>query len=201
MRVQGGPNCPPFLLRIFWEQHVDIIERITHAIEPSVESMGYRLVQVRLADGTRRKTLTIMAERADGVFMSFDDCSEISQTVSALLDVDDPITGAYDLEVCSPGIDRPLTKLDDFKRYEGYEIKCETLIPIDGRKRFRGKITGCKGEIISLAAESGDVQVSFGNLRTAKLVANDTSLGDVLRQQKKRKESEQAAKKATRKKK
>src|SRR4051812_17473343 len=103
---------------------MDIVQKITDTIEPSLQAMGYAVVLIKLGEGGRRKTLSIMAERADEKAMGFDDCAEISRTVSALLDVEDPIQGAYDLEVCSPGIDRPLTRLDDFKRYEGYEAKC-----------------------------------------------------------------------------
>ncbi|NBX03379.1 MAG: ribosome maturation factor RimP [Alphaproteobacteria bacterium] len=174
---------------------MDIVERIIKTIEPSLESMGYRLVQVKLAEGSRRKALLIMAERADDVFMSFDDCTAISQTVSALLDVDDPITTAYDLEVMSPGLDRPLTKLADFVRYTGYEIKCETLIPVENRKRFKGIIKGLKGEIISLAADTGDVELGFGNLRSAKLAVTESLVADTLRKQKKEEEAREAAEK------
>src|ERR1700722_4468978 len=100
---------------------MNIVEKITAAIEPSLANMGYALVQVKLADGARRKTLTIMAERRDNGAMGFADCSAISERASALLDVEDPIVSAYDLEVCSPGIDRPLTRLQDFVRFAGFE--------------------------------------------------------------------------------
>ena len=149
---------------------MDIVKKITQAIEPSLEALGYSLVLVRLADGSRRKTLTIMAERADEVPMSFNDCTEISRTVSALLEVEDPIAGEYDLEVSSPGIDRPLTKLADFKRFAGEEAKVETLLPIDGRKRFRGVIEGVKGELVILAMPEGKVEIPFSHVRTAKLI-------------------------------
>ena len=133
--------------------------------------MGYSLVSVKIADGARRKALIIMAERSDDVPMSFDDCTEISRTVSALLDVEDPITTAYDLEVCSPGLDRPLTKLADYTRFTGCEAKLETMIPLNGRKRFRGVIKGVKGDIITLLMEEGDeVPVAFSNIRGAKLI-------------------------------
>ena len=171
---------------------MDTIERITHIIEPSLESMGYNLVQVKLADGTRRKTLTIMAERLDDVFMSFDDCTQISQTVSALLDVDDPITGAYDLEVSSPGLDRPLTKLADFTRYAGYEIKCDMLIPVEGRKRFKGILKGITGQTISIEVDGAPLSFAFGNIRTAKLVVTDDLVAETLRKQK---HAEEAAEK------
>jgi len=149
---------------------MDIVQKITQAIEPSLEAMGYAIVQVRLADGAKRRTLTIMAERKDDVNMGFDDCTQISNTVSALLDVEDPITTAYNLEVCSPGLDRPLTKLADYTRYLGHEAKIETIFPVEGRKRFRGVIKGVEKEVITLAMPEGEAQVSFPHIRTAKLV-------------------------------
>ena len=171
---------------------MDIIERVTSTIEPSLTAMGYNLVQVKMADGARRKTLSIMAERLDDVFMSFDDCTNISQTVSALLDVDDPITSAYDLEVLSPGLDRPLTKLADFTRYANYEIKCDTLIPVEGRKRFKGLLKGITGQTITVTVENVELQFPFANLRSAKLVVTDSLVADTLRKQK---HAEEAAEK------
>src|SRR5258708_669553 len=127
---------------------MDIIQKITQSIEPSLSAMGYGLVIVKLGDSGKRKTLMIMAERTDGVGMSFNDCAEISRTISALLDVEDPITTAYDLEVCSPGVDRPLTREADFVRFAGSEVKLETMLPIDDRKRFRGVAEGIKDGVI-----------------------------------------------------
>jgi len=149
---------------------MDILTRITQAIEPSLEAMGYSVVQIKLADGGKRKTLSIMAERKDDNNMSFDDCAEISRTVSALLDVEDPITSAYNLEVCSPGIDRPLTKLADYTRFKGYEIKLETIFPIEGRKRFKGVIKGVNKETIELSMPEGEVQILYPQVKMAKLV-------------------------------
>lgn len=154
---------------------MDIVTRITSVVEPTLTSMGYCIVQIKFSDGSRRKTLSIMAERNDEVSMSFDDCTEITRTVSALLEVEDPITSAYDLEVCSPGIDRPLTKLVDFTRFSGHEAKVETMIPVDGRKRFRGEIKGTKGEVITLVMpEKNEVSFPFTHVKTAKLVMTDT---------------------------
>jgi ribosome maturation factor RimP len=148
---------------------MDLLRKITDIIEPSLSAMGYAIVQVKLTDGRPRKTLMVMAERTDDVHMSFDDCTEISRTVSALLDVEDPLAFAYNLEVCSPGIDRPLTKLADFTRFAGFEIKCETILPVDGRKRFKGVIQGVSKETIMLAMPEGDVQIPFAHMKTAKL--------------------------------
>ena len=136
--------------------------------------MGYTIVLIKFADGNRRKTLTIMAERADDTPMGFDDCTEITRMVSALLEVEDPITTAYDLEVCSPGLDRPLTRLQDFIRFAGMDAKVETMLPIDGRKRFRGTIKSVKGDAITMVMPEGDeVSISFPGIRTAKLVTGE----------------------------
>lgn len=162
---------------------MDVLQKITATIEPSLNALGYGVVQVKLSDGARRKTLMIMAERLDDVMMGFDDCSEISRTVSALLDVDDPITGAYDLEVCSPGLDRPLTRLADYTKYAGHEAKCETFIPLDGRKRFRGILKGTHGEDILLDMPEGEARVPFSHIRTAKLVMNDALVAAAMKKQ------------------
>lgn len=162
---------------------VDVLSRITQIIEPSVNALGYSLVQVKMSDGARRKTLTIMAERKDEVMMSFDDCTLINDTVSALLDVEDPISGAYNLEICSPGIDRPLTRKEDYSRFSGYEIKAETIIPVDGRKRFRGILQGIDNDIIALATENGNADIPFSYIRTAKLVMTDELVAAFLKKQ------------------
>lgn len=161
---------------------MDLVERITQAIEPSLDDMGYSVVLIKLADGGRRKTLTVMAERKDGRVMSFDDCTDISRRIGALLEVDDPITGAYDLEVCSPGIDRPLTKFKDFSRYAGLEAKIETQLPIDGRRRFKGLI-GVRGENVFMTMPEGEVEIPYRNIRNAKLVMTDALLAANVKKQ------------------
>jgi ribosome maturation factor RimP len=152
---------------------MDILQKITDTIEPSLAVMGYTVVQIKLADGLRRKTLTIVAERQDEQAMGFDDCAEISRTVSALLDVEDPIQSAYDLEVSSPGLDRPLTRPVDYTKYAGCEAKCETFIPLDGRKRFRGILKGMEGEHVIMDMPEGEARIAYSNIRSAKLVLTD----------------------------
>jgi len=154
-------------------------------IAPSLTHMGYRVVQLKLADGSKRKTLSIMAERIDDVVMSFDDCTEISRTVSALMDVEDPIATAYSLEVMSPGIDRPLVEFADYERFMGAEIKLETLIPISGRKRFKGTIEAAKNQIITLKVDNETFDINFGNIRSAKLVMTDELVETFMKQAKK----------------
>jgi ribosome maturation factor RimP len=146
--------------------------RIATAIEPSLETMGYRLVRV-VVTGGRRATLQIMAERRDDRPMTVDDCAQISNSVSALLDVADPIAGAYTLEVSSPGVDRPLVRREDYDRFSGFEAKIELARPIDGRKRFRGRLLGTAGETVRLATEIGETELPLEAVARAKLVLTE----------------------------
>lgn len=114
-----------------------------------------------------------MAERADGAPMTVDDCADISHAVSALMDVEDPIAGPYTLEVSSPGIDRPLTRLKDFERFAGFEAKLESRLAVDGRKRFKGLLRGVEAGEILLDTEQGPARVPFDNVLRAKLVLTD----------------------------
>jgi ribosome maturation factor RimP len=162
---------------------MDALSRINEIIEPSLSAVGYALVQVKLADG-KRKTLSIMAERADGVMMSFDDCELITNTVSALLDVEEPISGAYNLEVCSPGLDRPLVRKEDYTRFAGQDAKMETIIPVSGRKRFRGTLKGLVGDAVSIHTTEGEFELPLSHIRTAKLVPSDEIVRKNLNKQK-----------------
>jgi len=144
-------------------------EDIVPLIEPSLDAMGYRLVRVAFL-GARRATLQIMAERRDDAPMTVDDCTEISRQVSAILDVADPIAGAYMLEVSSPGIDRPLTRPEDYDRFAGFEVKLELGEPIDGRKRFRGRILGRVDANVQLRCEASEVSLPLAAIAKARLV-------------------------------
>jgi ribosome maturation factor RimP len=152
---------------------MDLQSRLEALIAPSLEGMGYELVRVQL-QGKQRLTLQIMADRKDGVAMSVDDCADISRSVSALLDVEDPIQGAYALEVSSPGIDRPLTRAKDFERWAGFEAKLEAIQPIEGQKRFRGKMQGLDDQgRVRIQIEAGEVAIPLADVRNAKLVLSD----------------------------
>jgi len=151
---------------------MDVSERVIEIVGPSVEAMGYDLVRVQMVSAT----LQVMAERRDGAAMTVDDCAEISRTVSALLDVADPIPTAYQLEVSSPGIDRPLTRLADFDRFAGFDAKLETKAPVEGRRRFTGVVLGTEGEMVRVDTETGPVALPFGSIHRAKLVLNDRLL-------------------------
>lgn len=146
-----------------------IIKKIERTITPTVESMGFELVRVLLI-GSGRPTLQVMAERPDGS-ITIDECGKLSQAISAVLDVENTMEdSAYYLEVGSPGIDRPLTRLKDFDRYAGQEAKIEIEPAIDGRKRFRGTLKGLKGEQVLLATEEGEKSIPFSSIERAKLV-------------------------------
>ncbi|SDN87016.1 ribosome maturation factor RimP [Methylobacterium phyllostachyos] len=113
-----------------------VAARVAQVIEGPLQGLGFRLVRVKMSN-INGCTVQIMVERPDGTF-TIADCETVSRTISPLLDVDDPVGGAYNLEVSSPGIDRPLVRVSDFARWEGYEAKVELSPPLDGRKRFRG---------------------------------------------------------------
>ena len=151
---------------------MDKAAQIERMIAPSLAAMGYDIVRVMLMGG-QRSTLQVMAERADHQEMTVEDCAEISRAVSALLDVEDPITEAYTLEVSSPGIDRPLTRPADFERFAGFEAKLETRAPVEGRKRFRGRLLGFEEGRVRIATPEGEAAVPVDDIQRAKLVLTD----------------------------
>jgi len=156
-----------------WKERLPIdTDEITRMIEPSLEAMGYRAVRIAFI-GARGATLQVMAERIDESAMTVEDCAEISRAVSALLDVADPIAGAYALEVSSPGIDRPLVRPEDYERFTGFEARIELARPLDGRKRFRGRLLGRTPSGARLLAETGEVMLPFEVIARAKLVLSD----------------------------
>ena len=159
-----------------------IDQRLYEIINPIVESMGFEIVRVRLMGG-KTPLLQIMAQKPDTT-IEVDDCAEISTAVSATLDVEDPITDAYTLEVSSPGIDRPLTRLKDFDTWDGYVAKLETEELIDGRKRFKGNLAGTEGDEVLIEIEEGTIGLKFEWLSDAKLVLTDELIRDVLRARK-----------------
>ncbi len=163
-----------------------IDRRLAGILTPIIEGMGFELVRVRLMSG-KSKTVQIMVERPGGG-IEVDECGEISTAVSAVLDVEDPIEDNYALEVSSPGIDRPLTRLKDFDHWQGYEAKLETTELIDGRRRFKGVLAGTEGDEVLVEIEDHGKPVTIGLqfdwLSDAKLVLTDDLIRDVLRQRK-----------------
>ena len=165
----------------------NIDQRLAAILSPVIEGMGFELVRVRYMSG-KTKTLQVMADRPDGG-IEVDECADISTAISATLDVEDPIEEAYNLEVSSPGIDRPLTRLKDFDMWAGYEAKIETTELIDGRRRFRGMLQGVEdGEVLLETEVEGQGRVTIGLrfdwLSDAKLVLTDDLIREMLRQRK-----------------
>ncbi len=188
------PKAPPEnstgpLARFFMSERMsDLIaktsmdRRLAEIITPVIEDMGFELVRVRLMGG-KTATLQIMAEKPEGG-IEVDDCAAISTAVSATLDVEDPIEDQYTLEVSSPGIDRPLTRLKDFDAWNGYVAKIETTEMIDGRKRFKGVLAGTEDGEVLIEIEEGTIGLNFDWLADAKLVLTDDLIRDVLKARK-----------------
>ena len=168
--------------------------RIAAIAEPVVESLGYRLVRVRIsgADGC---TVQVMAEQADGT-LTIEDCEEISRALSPVMDVADPVPQAYRLEISSPGLDRPLVRRSDFERSAGHLAKIEMSVPTEGRKRFRGILLGVEGDAARLrrddakADDKVEVLLPIEDMAEAKLVLTDELIAEALR---KGKEAEKQA--------
>ena len=163
-----------------------IDRRLAEIVQPVIEGMGFELVRLRLQGG-KTATLQIMADRPEGG-INVDDCGNISVAVSATLDVEDPLEDAYHLEVSSPGIDRPLTRLKDFATFEGYDARVETSQPIDGRKRFKGVLAGVEGDEVMLNLEEQGQTVTIGLnfdlLSDAKLLLTDELIALMLKERK-----------------
>ena len=150
-----------------------LAKKIEKIIAPTAESMGYDIVRILMVgEGSGKPTLQIMAEKADGT-MLVDDCERLSHAVSALLDVENAIEDAYYLEVSSPGIDRPLTRLKDFDTYKDNEARIELDSPVNGQKKFKGVLKGITGNDIALETDTGPVTIPFQAVHKAKLVLTD----------------------------
>ena len=146
--------------------------RVEKSIAPSLEALGFELVRVRFG-GPGHPTLQIMIERQDREALTVDDCASASKAISALLDVEDPIGGAYNLEISSPGLDRPLTRIGDFERFAGFEAKIEVTVPVDGRKRLRGQVLGVENGNVRISRDEGSHSVPFETIKKAKLILTD----------------------------
>jgi len=149
---------------------------IARLVEPVLQGMGYELVRVHYGSGSGRPTLQIMAERLDRQPMTVDDCAEISRNLSAILDVEDPLDDAYLLEVSSPGIDRPLVRPQDYERFAGFEARVELTRPIEGRRRFRGRIGELADGTVRIIESAGEYSLPLEQIDKAKLVMTDELL-------------------------
>ncbi|ANA14680.1 MULTISPECIES: ribosome maturation factor RimP [Acetobacter] len=153
--------------------HSGLEARVAALIAPAVEDMGYEIVRVAVL-GRERPTVQIMADRKDGSLINVEDCERISHAVGAVLDVEDPIPGAWTLEVSSAGIDRPLTRAKDWNRFAGHQAKAEVLLPVNGRRRFSGVVLGSDGTVARMRLDDGtEVALPLEELRRARLVLTD----------------------------
>jgi ribosome maturation factor RimP len=152
-----------------------VIQRVDAMIRPAIEGLGFDLVRIRLHAQRGTQVLQIMAEpQGDSREMTVQDCAQVSRHVSAILDVEDPIAGAYNLEVSSPGIDRPLLDAADFARYTGDEASVEMEWPVEGRKRFKGEIVAVEGNEVRLKLdEKNEALLDITGMQQAKLVLTD----------------------------
>jgi ribosome maturation factor RimP len=151
---------------------LDRAAAVERLVAPSLAATGFEVVRVQFL-GQYSPVLQIMIERTDRRAVSVDDCANVSRAVSALLDVEDVIPGSYTLEVSSPGIDRPLTRPEHFVRFAGFEAKLETRVPLDGRKRFTGRLLGLEGERVRIATAEGELALPLADVQRAKLVLTD----------------------------
>lgn len=147
--------------------------KLTAIVAPRLEAMGFELVRVAVL-GRERPTVQVMADRADGSLISVEDCEQISHYLSTVFDVEDPIPGAWSLEVSSAGIDRPLTRSKDWTRFAGHLARVEMLFPVDGRKRFSGLVLGADETEACLRLDDGtEAHLPMRDIRRAKLVLTD----------------------------
>jgi ribosome maturation factor RimP len=162
-----------------------VAQRVGRIVDPMIRSLGYRLVRVKVS-GLNGCTVQIMAERPDGS-MSVTDCEVISRSVAPLLDVEDPISVQYHLEISSPGIDRPLVRPSDFSRWVGFDARVEMSVPVDGRKRYRGFIDAVEGEKVAILlpdVPEGEERLHWLEMRDiaeARLVLTDAVIEESLR--------------------
>lgn len=163
---------------------MDLNEKIAGLIDPVLADLGYERVRVQLS-GSNRPVLQIMAERADGRGMTVDDCADISRALSPVLDVADPISAAYRLEISSPGIDRPLTRVKDYQDWAGHEARLETKIPVNDRKRFSGILKGLSedGANVGIEGDFGLAEIPVALVQKARLVLTDALIEDTLARQ------------------
>ncbi len=154
---------------------VEIARKIADLITPSIADLGFDLVRVQMTGGQNRPTIQIMAEPVDGSLMTLDACTLISRQISALMEVHDPLPDSpYVLEVSSPGIDRPLTRLKDYQAWAGFDCKLETTLPFQGRKNFKGKLGGLDADNnILLTDGKTDYHIAFTEIAKARLILTD----------------------------
>ena len=153
------------------------IDALTKLIEPEAQALGLALVRVAMFGGKSDPTLQVMAERPDTRQLDIADCEALSRRISELFDTVDPIEEAYRLEVSSPGIDRPLTRLKDFEDWAGFDARIKLAEPLDGRKQFEARLLGLEGDTVKVYAERvGEIAIPYGQIASAKLILTDALL-------------------------
>ncbi len=152
---------------------MDTYSRLHTLIIPVIEDLGYDLVRLHISLG-KMSAIQIMAERKDRERMQVEDCEKISRTLSPVLDVEDIIKSQYTLEVSSPGIDRPLVRIEDYERFKGFDAKIELSEALEDRKRFAGKIVGPQEDKVIIETENGSVEIPFSLIQKAKLILTDS---------------------------
>ncbi|MBA3896197.1 MAG: ribosome maturation protein RimP [Sphingomonadaceae bacterium] len=149
------------------------IAALTALIEPEANALGLKIVRVAMFGGASDPTLQVMAERPDTRQLILDDCAALSRRLSEVLDAADPIEHAYRLEVSSPGIDRPLTRLSDYDDWTGHEARLRVEEAIDGRKQFEGTLAGVDGDSVLIETRAGAAKLAFSDIVQAKLLLTD----------------------------
>ena len=143
-------------------------EELAKLLEPTVEGLGYELIDIEVRLGGKGGLVRLFIDKPDGI--DLDDCEQVSLAVSALLDVEDPVPGNYNLEVSSPGLDRKLTKIEHFQRFEGETVKVQMRFPIDGRRRFRGTLVTSDEDNIVVEVDGESHSLPLKTIDTARLV-------------------------------
>ena len=168
-KAQGGRTDDDAGSDAVFDSRAGAVHRL---IAPSVEEAGYDLVRVELM-GSGDKTLQIMIERLDLAPIDVEDCAKVSRLLSAILDVEDPLPGHYTLEVSSPGLDRPLVRMEDYVRFAGFEARIEMTRPLDGQRRFRGRLRGVEDGLVQMDCDGVAAAIPFSGIRRASLVVTD----------------------------
>lgn len=155
---------------------MQLIDSLFQSFEKIIDPMGYGVVRVQI-NGMKRRVVQVMIERKDEQPLTVDDCAEVSRTISVHLDVEDPIPGQYTLEISSPGLERPLVRVQDYKRFQGSEIMVRTILPVENRKNFQGILENSSDDEISIhlkhPLDSGlnKITIRYGDIRQAHLVS------------------------------
>ncbi|ESP94937.1 MULTISPECIES: ribosome maturation factor RimP [Pseudoalteromonas] len=142
---------------------------LTVMLEPAVEACGFELLGLEFVQAGRHSTLRVYIEHENGI--NVDDCAEVSRQISAIMDVEDPITNEYNLEVSSPGVDRPLFKQAHYEDAQGEEVRLRTKLPQDGRRNFKGDLIAVKGDMITLTVDGQEHHIMLSNVERANIIA------------------------------